>query len=199
MKYNKPAIDINQQIALLRKRGLIIADEPAAKFFLHNISYYRLAGYWWPMQADKMNHRFKPNSTFENIFAIYNFDRELRILVFDAIERIEIAFRTKLIYQLSHEISPWWFEDRVTFCLRLRRRMPLHSRWALWTTRIYQAGCKALPRYATYVHIMGDCGTKTCREDPNYCQNHRIHGWVRFHRWTSITGYMYTCAVWNIC
>lgn len=115
MKYSKPAIDIDQQVTLLRKRGLIIDDEPVAKDYLRNISYYRLAGYWWPMQADKLNHSFKPNSTFENVIGIYNFDRELRILVFDAIERIEIAFRTKLIYHLSNDISPWWFEDSENF------------------------------------------------------------------------------------
>ena len=115
MKYTKPAIDISQQIAQLKSRGLIIVDEQTAEMFLQNISYYRLAGYWWPMQADKTLHTFKPNSTFENIIAIYNFDRELRILLFEVIERIEIGFRTKLIYHLSHEISPWWFEDSANF------------------------------------------------------------------------------------
>jgi abortive infection bacteriophage resistance protein len=58
MKYSKPAIDIDQQIAKLRSRGLIIDDGPVARDFLRNISYYRLAGYWWPMQADKLNHLF---------------------------------------------------------------------------------------------------------------------------------------------
>ncbi len=115
MKYTKAAIDIDQQVAQLLSRGLIIKDEPAAKELLRNISYYRLAGYWCPMQADKSNHLFKPGSTFDNVIAIYNFDRELRILVFDAIERIEIAFRTKLTYHLSREISPWWFEDMTNF------------------------------------------------------------------------------------
>ena len=111
MKYTKPVIDIDQQLARLRSRGLHIANEPAAKVILQNISYYRLAGYWWPMQSDKLNHLFKPKSTFDNVIALYNFDRELRILIFDVIERIEIAFRTKLIYHLSYEVSPWWFED----------------------------------------------------------------------------------------
>lgn len=115
MKYTKPPIDIDQQIVQLKSRGLHIIDETAAKAILCNISYYRLAGYWWPMQADKKAHIFKPNSTFDNVLAIYNFDRELRILIFDVIERIEIAFRTKLIYYLSHELSPWWFEDSVYF------------------------------------------------------------------------------------
>ena len=83
MKYNKPSINITQQIAQLKNRGLIFADEPAAAYLLKNISYYRLAGYWWPMQSDKSMHNFKHNSTFENVIAIYNFDRELRLLVFD--------------------------------------------------------------------------------------------------------------------
>lgn len=111
MKYSKPFITISEQVNQLKSRGLIIANENEAEIFLQNVSYYRLAGYWWPMQSDKTNHTFKPNSTFENIIAIYNFDRELRLLLFDVIERIEIGFRTKLIYHLSQEISPWWFED----------------------------------------------------------------------------------------
>lgn len=94
---------------------MLFGDESAAAYFLQNVSYYRLAGYWWPMQADKTLHTFKPRSTFENVIAIYNFDRELRTLLFDVIERIEIGFRTKLIYHLSHEITPWWFEDVNNF------------------------------------------------------------------------------------
>lgn len=67
------------------------------------------------MQADKISHTFKPNSAFENVIAIYNFDRDLRSLLFGVIERIEIGFRTKLIHHLSQEISPWWFEDAGNF------------------------------------------------------------------------------------
>ncbi|MEP7197319.1 MAG: Abi family protein [Saprospiraceae bacterium] len=115
MKYSKAAITIKEQIDQLKNRGLIVSNEAEAEYFLQNISYYRLAGYWWPMQANKITHSFKPNSTFENIIAIYNFDRELRLYLFDVIERIEIGFRTKLIYHLSCEISPWWFEDSTNF------------------------------------------------------------------------------------
>lgn len=115
MFYNKPTISIKEQISQLKSRGLIINDENLAENFLSNVSYYRLAGYWWSMQYDKTLHSFKNNSSFENVIAIYNFDRELRILVFDVIERIEIGFRTKLIYHLSNEVSPWWFEDSTLF------------------------------------------------------------------------------------
>ena len=67
------------------------------------------------MLSDKLNHIFKPNSTFENVVAIYQFDRELRLLLFDIIERIEIALHTKMIYYLSHELDPWWFENVNNF------------------------------------------------------------------------------------
>ncbi|HEV7349096.1 Abi family protein [Telluribacter sp.] len=113
--YNKSPLTIQQQIAQLKSRGLRIEDEDKAEHVLQSISYYRLAGYWWPMQADKALHTFKSGSTFEDVIAIYNFDRELRLMVFGVIERIEIGFRTKLIYYLSHEKSPWWFEDSTNF------------------------------------------------------------------------------------
>lgn len=79
------------------------------------ISYYRLAGYWWPMQEKREQHRFKPNSRFIDVINLYNFDRELRILLFDVIEKIEISLRTKMIYHLSHEFDPWWFQDTRLF------------------------------------------------------------------------------------
>lgn len=127
MKYTKTAIDFDQQIDQLLSRGLVITDRHSARTTLQNISYYRLEGYWWSMQTDKVNHIFKPNSTFENVLAIYNFDRELRLFIFDAIERIEIAFRTKLIYYLAHEISPWWFEDSINFKNAVEHTETLHA------------------------------------------------------------------------
>ncbi|TDS12344.1 Abi-like protein [Sphingobacterium paludis] len=109
--YDKSAFTIQQQIKRLGDRGLIIADSDNAEHCLSHISYYRLAGYWWPMQANKSNHIFKQDSRFCDVIALYNFDRELRLLFFDVIEKIEISLRTKLIYHLSHEVDPWWFQN----------------------------------------------------------------------------------------
>jgi len=67
------------------------------------------------MQTDKESHIFKPNSKFEDVISLYNFDKELRLLLFDIIERIEIALRSKMIYHLSLEIDPWWFENVTIF------------------------------------------------------------------------------------
>lgn len=115
MIYDKKTLTIEEHIQQLRDRGLLIEDEPLAKHYLENVSYYRLAGYWWPMQKDKVNHIFKENSKFEDVVALYNFDRELRILLFDVIEKIEISLRTKLIYHLSHEFDPWWLQNTNIF------------------------------------------------------------------------------------
>jgi abortive infection bacteriophage resistance protein len=109
--YIKSPTTVDEQIAQLKRRGLTIEDDSIASHCLSNISYYRLAGYWWPMQDDKVTHTFKKNSKFLDVIALYNFDRELRILFFDVIERIEISLRTKLIYHLSHEFDlcePLW-------------------------------------------------------------------------------------------
>jgi len=113
--YSKRPYTIQEQIQQLKTRGLEINDSDNAEHYLSQISYYRLAGYWWPMQADKEQHIFKPNSRFLDVIALYNFDRELRLLIFDVVEKIEISLRTKLIYHLSHEFDPWWFQDSNIF------------------------------------------------------------------------------------
>lgn len=115
MIYNKKTFTIVEHIQQLRKRGLQINDEELAIHYLSHVSYYRLAGYWWPMQSNKETHAFKPDSKFEDVISLYNFDRELRILLFDVIEKIEISLRTKLIYHLSHEFDPWWFQNTTIF------------------------------------------------------------------------------------
>ena len=115
MQYDKPALTINQQIDRLRSRDLTISNTAKAHKYLSNISYYRLAGYWWPLQSDKVNHRFKDGATFKMVTDLYNFDAELRLLVFGVIEKIEISLRTKLIYHLSHAHGSHWFHQAELF------------------------------------------------------------------------------------
>jgi abortive infection bacteriophage resistance protein len=115
MLYQKEALTVEEHIRLLQSRGLEIDDESQATHYLSHVSYYRLSGYWWPMLADKESHVFKPESRFSDVVSLYNFDRELRLLIFDVIEKIEISLRTKLIYHLSHEHGPWWFQNTDLF------------------------------------------------------------------------------------
>ncbi len=112
---NKPARSISEQIQLLKDRGLLFRNEIQAFQFLENISYYRLKGYWWDMQQDRATHTFSPNSYFESVIERYNFDRHLRLILFDAIERIEIALRTKMIYNLSISYGATWYLESGLF------------------------------------------------------------------------------------
>ncbi|MBC9797298.1 Abi family protein [Sinomicrobium weinanense] len=109
--FDKEATTIEEQIKLLRRRGLSIHPEDDAEHYLSHISYYRLGEYWYVMQSDKEKHIFKPDSKFSDVIALYNFDSELRLLLFGVIEKLEISLRTKLIYHLSHEFDPWWFQN----------------------------------------------------------------------------------------
>jgi len=112
---NKPPFTIADQIALLKQRGMLFQNETIATQFLTNISYYRLKGYWWDMQEDTALHNLKPNSYFEDAINRYNFDRNLRLILFDAIERIEIGLRTKMTYHLSHSYTGLWYLDPSIF------------------------------------------------------------------------------------
>lgn len=112
---NKPARNIADQIQLLKDRGMLFRDEALALHFLKNISYYRLKGYWWDMQQDRITHTFTPNTYFESVVERYNFDRHLRLILFDAVERIEIALRTKIIYHLSISYGATWYLDSNLF------------------------------------------------------------------------------------
>lgn len=94
MKYTKPSLTFEEQADLLIKRGLVVSDRKTLLIHLNNVNYYRLSAYWYTFrQADDT---LKPGTTFEMIWRRYTFDRQLRLLVMDAIERVEIAFRTQL-------------------------------------------------------------------------------------------------------
>lgn len=114
MKYEKPPLSLAQQLDLLESRGLLVSDRKAAETSLSNISYYRLSAYMLPYKEPGQD-RFKSGTSFEQILHTYVFDRELRMLVFDTIEPIEIAFRTQAIYHPSMELGAFWYEVESNF------------------------------------------------------------------------------------
>lgn len=126
---NKKARTIQEQIVLLRDRGLQIKEERIAASYLEHISYYRLKGYWWNMQENLEQHIFKPGSCFEDVIERYNFDRELRQILFDAIEVIEVSLRANLINCMScgcsqeglWYLSPDFFESENYFLQNLEK------------------------------------------------------------------------------
>ena len=110
--YQKPPLAAEDQIRLLKSRGLQIPDEDRASRYLHNIGYYRLSGYMYPFLANTKQHLYKKGIIFNDILNLYRFDRELRLLVFSAIEKIEIALRAQIADQFSITYKdPLWYTD----------------------------------------------------------------------------------------
>jgi abortive infection bacteriophage resistance protein len=100
--YQKPATNYTEQVEKLKSRGLLVSDDAEAAFYLAHLNYYRLRGYWLIFEADTDGHQFKPGSRFEDVLELYLFDRELRLLLMDAIERIEVSVRSHWAYELGH-------------------------------------------------------------------------------------------------
>ena len=115
MDYDKQPINVDEQVALLQNRGLVIEDIATAKLQLRNISYFRIASYLRYMEEDRQFHHYKLGSTFEQAIDLYLFDKELRQLIFKAIQDIEISLRTKMIQIFSMEHGAFWFMDASLF------------------------------------------------------------------------------------
>ena len=98
MRYNKQPTDITTQLAMLKQRGLIVSDEDTALKQLASISYFRLASYWKIFETDETTHRFASGTRLEDVIYLYTFDRELRSIIFTAIQDIEVALRTRIIH-----------------------------------------------------------------------------------------------------
>ena len=126
MKYDKPALTFEKQIEMLESRGLVVPDKVRAANYLSNINYYRLSAYMLPLKVVG-GEQFIASTTFDNVLQLYLFDREFRLLIFDVIERLEIAFRTQMSYQLSLDGGPYWYEDRNYFRDADRWRKQLES------------------------------------------------------------------------
>ena len=99
--YTKPFLTLQEQIDQLKSRGMKFHDEEKAKHYLGNLNYYRLGGYWLLFEQNHGTHTFNPETYFEDVLNLYIFDRELRLLILDAIERIEVSIRSKLAFHLA--------------------------------------------------------------------------------------------------
>lgn len=114
----KVAIDIDEQIRLLRQRGMIIDNEDKAKEVLLDVGYYRLGFYWFPFERSypckaHRTHEFREETNFDDIVRLYYVDFNLRGILTKYLNRIEIHLRTFLTYYVSnyYKASPTWFVD----------------------------------------------------------------------------------------
>ncbi|MBD5295391.1 MAG: Abi family protein [Bacteroides sp.] len=98
---------LDEQIALLQSRGMEISDIEKAKEVLLDVGYYRLGFYWFPFEKScpthqRRNHEFNTGANFNDAVKLYYFDYALRNILQKYITRIEVNFRTYLVYTISN-------------------------------------------------------------------------------------------------
>lgn len=115
MKYSKVPLNCEEQIQLLKNRGLVIDNEERAAKYLGTVGYYRLTGYMYHLQSRDENHKFLVETNFNDILNLYQFDKKLRAIIMEYMERIEVAVKAKLTnhYSLSHGF--FWYTDESLY------------------------------------------------------------------------------------
>lgn len=116
--YQKKHKTFDEQLDILKQRKLIISNDSFVLSKLQHINYYRLSAYFLPYQypKDSVNKNiFLPNIAFEDILSIYYFDVELRKITFEAIESIEIYFRTQIAYFHSLKYDAFGYLELKNF------------------------------------------------------------------------------------
>lgn len=111
--YQSPA-DI---VSLLQSRGLNIDNPERAEHYIRNIGYYRLSAYLYPLlQMPKEEHRYKTGCAFQDALNLYRFDKKLRLLLFNEIEKVEIALRSALANIVAEATGNiFWMTDASMF------------------------------------------------------------------------------------
>ncbi len=112
--FTKPPCSPSHLVGLMLARGLVIPDRPRAERHIQTVGYYRLMGYGKHF-FDAAAQRFAPGTHYEHIWAAYKFDRKLRLLTLDAIERIEVAVRAAMSNVMCMAHGAHWFMDASVF------------------------------------------------------------------------------------
>lgn len=103
-KRNKARLSFDAQVKKLVGRGLSLTSQEEADLreFLELNNYYRFSGYFCQFyEPDSVKERFESHVTVQDLIEIYELDAELRLLLFEGIQKIETLLRTKMAYHLT--------------------------------------------------------------------------------------------------
>jgi len=113
MRYAKPALTVDQQADQVLGRGLI-ADRDELISRLSEVNYYRLSAYWHPFRQQSIE-ALLPGTSLATVWDRYVFDRQLRLLVMDAVERVEVSVKTRATNLFSLKHGAFGYLDRANF------------------------------------------------------------------------------------
>lgn len=112
-RFKKVALSTAESISFLKQKGLTFSDPAAAEQCLAYIGYYRLKIYMRPFEDAGGHKEFVRGTDFNDIVALYNFDRKLRLLCMDALERIEVSLRSHIINVMGKHGGPhFYYQER---------------------------------------------------------------------------------------
>lgn len=126
--FNKTFVESRELVELLKSRGLSITDETKAQHYLTHIGYYRLSAYMYPLlRMPKEHHVYKQGASFNKVMMLYRFDKKFRLLLFNEIEKIEVAVRSAIV-RCGCEITgdPFWMTDACNFSNPVKFAKTLH-------------------------------------------------------------------------
>jgi abortive infection bacteriophage resistance protein len=155
--YSKPYLSIEDQIALLKKRGMGIPDSRQAAEWLCRIGYYRLSGYWYPFRERtdiEVLETFLPGTELSHAFDLYVFDKRLRMLILDAIERVEVGLRVDIALEVG-QAGPWAHRDPGNFNGYFRTIDPkrLISRHNVWLEHLESLSDRSRDEFAKHFRV----------------------------------------------
>lgn len=108
----KPFKTYRQQLKILRSRGLSINNGSKAIRVLEHENYYSLInGYKDLFLVKDSNNiplspeQFVADSTFDEIYALYSFDRDLRSILLKELLKLESSIKSKVSYRFSEKYS----------------------------------------------------------------------------------------------
>lgn len=114
--FPKPYSTPKQIVQILKSRGMHFSDEGKAESYLMNIGYHRLSAYIYPFyKSPKSDLRLKEGTTFEQVLTLYRFDKKLRIVLFNEIEKIEVAIRSVLANVGCQELSDKYWITKAEY------------------------------------------------------------------------------------
>lgn len=151
----KPHKTYAELAGLLAERGMVVGDAERAQRKLSQVGYYRLSGYWYPCRIPQQDdhgqqvigpagtplrtNQFQANTAFGDVFTLYLADKRLRLLLLDAIERVEVHLRSVVAHEVGYH-DPMAYKQETFIKAKARadfepRPGQVRNNWREWSER----------------------------------------------------------------
>ena len=92
---------LDEQLGIFKSKGLTINDEEEARNILLKENYFFINGYRRVLMVSSKEKKFVKGATFDELYAIFMFDREFRNILFKNLLIVENNIKSIISYKLS--------------------------------------------------------------------------------------------------